>query len=324
MRRRELMLLLAGMMTAMRVLRAEQKAVPVVGWLCSGSPDAWAVYVAAFRQGLGDAGYVEGRNVLIEYRWAEDHNERLPILAADLVRRQVAVLAANTLAVPVAKAATSTIPIVFMTSADPVATGLVSSLNRPGGNLTGVTTLFMDLGPKRLELLHELVPTATAIALLVNPSLPNAEAQLRDLQEAAGTLGLQLRVLRASTERDVDTIFAALAQQRAYALLVANSPLYVSRRDQIIAQAARNALPAMYFFRDFVTADGLMSYGPSFTNVSRQIGTYAGQILKGAKPADLPVMQPTTFELVVNLKTANALGLTIPPSILARADEVIE
>ena len=324
MHRRRFFALLGAAITAARTLRAQQAAVPVVGWLCSGSPDAWAVYVAAFRQGLGDTGYVEGRNVLIEYRWAEDHNERLPILAADLVRRQVAVLTANTLAVPVAKAATSTIPIVFMTSADPVSTGLVSSLNRPGGNLTGVTTLFMDLGPKRLELLHELVPTATAIALLVNPSLPNAEAQLRDLQEAAGTLGLQLRVLRASTERDIDTIFATLAQQRADALLVANSPLFVSRRDQIIAQAARNALPAMYFFRDFVTADGLMSYGPSFTNVSRQIGTYAGQILKGAKPADLPVMQPTTFELVVNLKTANALGLTIPPSILARADEVIE
>ena len=324
MHRRRFFALLGAAITAARTLRAQQAAVPVVGWLCSGSPDAWAVYVAAFRQGLGDAGYVEGRNVLIEYRWAEDHNERLPILAADLVRRQVAVLTANTLAVPVAKAATSTIPIVFMTSADPVATGLVSSLNRPGGNLTGVTTLFMDLGPKRLELLHELVPTATAIALLVNPSLPNAEAQLRDLQEAAGTLGLQLRVLRASTERDIDTIFATLAQQRADALLVANSPLFVSRRDQIIAQAARNALPAMYFFRDFVTADGLMSYGPSFTNVSRQIGTYAGQILKGAKPADLPVMQPTTFELVVNLKTAKALGLTIPPPILGRADEVIE
>ena len=324
MHRRRFFALLGAAITAARTLRAQQAAVPVVGWLCSGSPDAWAVYVAAFRQGLGDAGYVEGRNVLIEYRWAEDHNERLPILAADLVRRQVAVLTANTLAVPVAKAATSTIPIVFMTSADPVATGLVSSLNRPGGNLTGVTTLFMDLGPKRLEFLHELVPTATAIALLVNPSLPNAEAQLRDLQEAAGTLGLQLQVLRASTERDIDTIFATLPQQRADALLVANSPLFVSRRDQIIAQAARNALPAMYFFRDFVTADGLMSYGPSFTNVSRQIGTYAGQILKGAKPADLPVMQPTTFELVVNLKTANALGLTIPPSILARADEVIE
>jgi putative ABC transport system substrate-binding protein len=207
------MLLLAGMMTAMRVLRAEQKAVPVVGWLCSGLPDAWAIYVAAFRQGLGDAGYVEGRNVLIEYRWAEDHYERLPILAADLVRRQVAVLAANTAAVPVAKAATSTIPIVFMTSADPVATGLVSSLNRPGGNLTGVTTLAMDLGPKRLELLHELVPTATAIALLRNPSIPNAEVQLRDLQEAARTLGLQLRVLRASTDRDIDTVFATLVQQ---------------------------------------------------------------------------------------------------------------
>jgi putative ABC transport system substrate-binding protein len=324
MRRRELITLLGGAAEWPVGVRAQQAAVPVVGWLCSGLPDAWAVYVAAFRQGLGDAGYVEGQNVLIEYRWAEDHYERLPILAADLVRRQVAVLAANTPAVPVAKAATSTIPIVFMTSADPVATGLVSNLNRPGGNLTGVTTLFMELGPKRLQLLHELVPTATAIVLLVNPSIPNAEAQLRDLQEAARTLGLQLRVLRASSERDIDTVFATLVQQRADALIVANDPFFISRRDQIVAQAARNALPGIYFFRDFITAGGLMSYGPSFTNVSRQIGIYTGKILKGAKPADLPVMQPTKFELVMNLKTASALGLTVPPSILARADEVIE
>ena len=245
-------------------------------------------------------------------------------MAADLVRRQVAVVTANTPAVPVAMAATTTIPIVFMTSADPVATGLVTSLNRPGGNLTGVTTLFMELGPKRLELLREVVPTATALALLVNPSIPNAEAQLRGLLEAARTLGLEPHVLRASTERDIDAAFETLVEQGANALVVANDPFFISRRDLIVAQAARNALPAIYFSREFITAGGLMSYGSSFTNASREVGIYTGQILKGAKPAELPVMQPTKFELVINLKTAKALGLTVSSGVLAIADEVIE
>jgi putative ABC transport system substrate-binding protein len=291
----------------------------------AATADAWAINVAAFRQGLSDAGYVEGRNVHIEYRWAEDYYERLPTLAADLVSRQVAVIAANTPAVPVAKAATTTIPIVFMTSTDPVAAGLVASLNRPGGNLTGVTTLFVQLGPKRLELLRELVPTASVIALLVNPANPTvAETHTKGLQAAARTLGLQLSVLRASTERDIDTGFENFVQQGVAALLIANDPFFVSRRDQIVAQAAHTALPAIYFDRDFVTAGGLISYGTSLTNASRQVGIYIGQILKGAHPADLPVQAPTKYELVINLKTARALGLAVPHSLLSRADELID
>jgi ABC-type uncharacterized transport system substrate-binding protein len=303
--------------------RAQQSAMPVIGYLCSASPDAWAIYVDAFRQGLSETGYIEGRDVRIEYRWAEGHYERLPTLAADLIHRQVAVVAANTTAAPVAKAATTTIPIVFMTSADPVAAGLVASLNRPGGNLTGVTTLYVEFGPKRLELIRELVPTATTIGLLINPTSPVAEAQSRDLQAAARALGLQLHVLRASNERDIDTAFATFVQQGANALLVANDPCLVSRRDQIVAQAAQRTAHDLFSTRVH-RAGGLMSYGSSLTNASRQVGIYTGQILKGAKPADLPVMQPTKFELVINLKTAKSLGLTVPPSLLARADEVIE
>jgi putative ABC transport system substrate-binding protein len=258
MRRREFITLVGGAAAWPIVASAQQPTMPVIGYLCSTTPDAWAINVAAFRQGLSETGYVEGRNVLIEYRWAEDHYERLPTLAADLVGRQVSAVAANTPAVPVAKAATTTIPIVFMTSADPVAAGLVASLNRPGGNLTGVTTLFVQLGPKRLELLRELVPTASVIALLVNPANPTvAETHTKGLQAAAHTLGLQLSVLRASTERDIDTAFANFVQQGVAALLIANDPFFVSRRDQIVAQAAHNALPAIYFDRDFVAAGAL-------------------------------------------------------------------
>jgi putative ABC transport system substrate-binding protein len=326
MRRREFITLLGIAVGAWPLKsHAQQPTVPVVGYLCSTTPDAWAINVAAFRQGLEETGYVEGRNVLIEYRWAEDHYERLPTLAADLVSRQVAVVAANTPAAPVAKAATTTIPVVFLTSVDPVAAGLVASLNRPGGNVTGVTTLFVESGPKRLELLRELAPTASVIALLVNPANPTvAETHTEGLQTAAHTLGLQLVILRASTARDIDTAFANFVQQGVAALLVANDPLFVSRRDQIVAQAARNSLPAVYFNRLFITAGGLMSYGSSITDASRQHGIYTGQILKGAKPADLPVMQPTKFELIINLKTSKALGLTVPLSLLGRADEIIE
>jgi putative ABC transport system substrate-binding protein len=273
MRRRAFISLLGGAAAWPLAARAQQP-MPVIGYLCSSSPDAWAIYVTAFRQGLSETGYIEGRDVRIEYRWAEGHYERLPTLAADLIHRQVAVVAANTTAAPVAKAATTTIPIVFMTSADPVATGLVASLSRPGGNLTGVTTLFVEFGPKRLELIRELVPTATTIGLLVNPTSPVAEAQSRDLQAAVRSLGLQLHVLRASNERDIDTAFATSVQQGANALLVANDPYWVSRRDQIVAQAARNALPTIYFLREYAAAGGLMSYGSSLTNASRQVGIY--------------------------------------------------
>jgi len=325
MQRRDFIVLLGGGEAAWPVtVRAQQKLLPVVGWLCSGSPDTWAIYVAAFLRGLSETGYVEGRNVFVEYRWADDHNERLPALAADLVRRQVAVVAANTPAAPVAKAATTEIPIVFMTSADPVAAGLVASLSRPGGNLTGVTTLYVELAPKRLELLRELVPAASKIALLVNPTSSTAEAQLRNFRTASQTLGLQLYVQHSSNEHDIDSAFTAFAQYGADALVVANDPFFLSRRDLIVARARRHAIPAFYNSRDFVSAGGLMSYGSSFTDAARQLGIYTGRILKGEKPADLPVVQPTKFELVINLKTAKTLGLTVPPSLLTRADEVIE
>jgi putative ABC transport system substrate-binding protein len=325
MNRRELMLLLGGAMTAARALHAQQKAMPVIGYLSSGSPGTGATYLAAFRQGLNEAGYVEGQNVAIEYRWAEGRYDKLPALAADLVSRKVDVIMASggDVSALAAKSATSTISIVFISS-DAVERGLVASLARPGGNLTGVSIFLVELVSKRLELLSELVPEARVIALLVNPSTSSAERQTRAVQEAARAKGVELQILNAATESEIDAAFATLVQLHAGALVVGADPFYNSRREQLVALAARHAVPAIYQWREFAEAGGLISYGSSLMAATRQLGVYTGKILKGAKPADLPVQQPTTFELVINLKTAKALGLTIPPSILARADEVIE
>jgi putative ABC transport system substrate-binding protein len=282
--------------------------------------------VGAFHLGLNEAGYVEHRNVGIEYRWAEGQYDRLPALAADLVRRQVTVIVTSggTPSALAAKSATTTIPIVFSTASDPVAAGYVASLNRPGGNLTGITTLNVEVGPKRLELLRELVPTAATIALLINPTNPAAETELRDLQTPIRTLGLQLHVLRASSERTIDDAFAALVQLRAGGLLIGPDPFFNTRSEQLAVSALRNAVPAVYQYREFVLAGGLMSYGGNLTDQYRQIAAYVGRILKGEKPADMPVQQGTKIELFLNLKTAKALGLTVPISLLGRADEVIE
>jgi putative tryptophan/tyrosine transport system substrate-binding protein len=320
------MLLVAGAMTAAPALRAQQKAMPVIGFLSGGSPGPNAPLVAAFRQGLTETGFVEGQTVAIEYRWAEGRYDRLPALAADLVGRKVDVIA--TLSGPSARAvksATSTIPIVFSSGADPVATGLVVSLGHPGGNLTGVSFISVELMPKRLELLSELVPQARVIALLVNPdNAIVAEHIIGNMQEAARAKGVQLAILMAGTEGEIDAAFATLVQQHAGALIVGGDTFFASRLDQFVALAARYAVPAIYEQRESVAAGGLISYGPSRTGTWHLVGTYVGKILNGAKPADFPVQQPTKFELVVNLKTAKALGLTVPPSILARATEVIE
>jgi putative tryptophan/tyrosine transport system substrate-binding protein len=282
--------------------------------------------VSAFRQGLSEAGYVEGQNLAIEYSWAEGRYDRLPALAAELVDRKIdmIVTTGGTVSARAAKSATSTIPIVSVFGGDPVADGLVASFARPGGNLTGLSILVRELMPKRLELLAEMVPQAGAIALLVNPSNPNAERIIREVQEAARAKGVQLHVLKAGTEGEIDAAFASLVELHAGALVVAADPFFNSRREQLVALAARHAVPAIYEWREFVTAGGLISYGTSLSAVYRQVGIYTGRILKGAKPADLPVQQPTTFELVVNLNTAKELGITVPPSILARVDEVIE
>jgi len=328
MRRREFITLLGGTAVAWPLAaRAQQPAVPVIGFLGSASPERWASRMRAFHQGLSETGYVEGRNVAIEYRWAEGQNERLPTLAADLVGRQVTVMVAlgSTPAALAAKAATTTIPIVFEVASDPVAIGLVSSLARPGGNITGVTSLNAEVQPKRLELLHELVPTATVVGLLVNPTNPNlAEFTTKNLHEAARSLGLELHILHASADRDFDAVFATLLQLRAGALVIGADPLFTSRLEQLAALTVRHAVPAVYQFREFTAAGGLMSYGGSLTDTFRAAGVYTGRVLRGDKPADLPVQQTTKVELFLNLRTARVLGLEVPRTLVARADEVIE
>jgi ABC-type uncharacterized transport system substrate-binding protein len=328
MRRREFITLLGGAAVAWPLAaHAQQPAMPVIGYFGIASPDLFASRLRAFRQGLSETGYVEGRNLAIEYRWAEGHYDRIPALIADLVRRQVAVIAApgSTPAALAAKAATTIIPVVFVTATDPVAAGLVASLNRPDGNLTGVAALTLELGPKQLELLREVVPTATVMALLVNPaSRVLAETQSRDLQATARTLGLQLHVLHARTDSDFETVFATLGQLRAGGLVIGGEALFTGGSEQLAGLALRHAVPAIYQFREFAVAGGLMSYGANLNDAHRLAGVYTGRILAGQRPADLPVEQSTKFELVINLKTAKALGLTVPPSLLARADEVIE
>jgi putative ABC transport system substrate-binding protein len=327
-RRREFIALLGGGAAATwpLVARAQQPAIPVIGFLSTRSPEDIPYLVAAFRGGLAENGYVEGENVTIEFRWALGQYDRLPALVAELASRPVVVFVTGggEPAALAAKAATSTIPIVFIIGGDPVKIGLAASYNRPGGNATGISILTSTLDPKRLGLLHDLVPQVATVGALFNPNFPGFEGQLKDLQEAARAIGLQIFVLRASDDREVEAVFETVAQQRILALVVGADPFFDTRRDKLVALAARHAVPAMYHFREFAAAGGLMSYGIDISEVWRQVGVYAGRILKGAKPADLPVMQPTKFEFVINRKTAKALGLAIPAGLLSFADEVIE
>jgi putative tryptophan/tyrosine transport system substrate-binding protein len=323
MKRREFITALGGA-AAWPVVAQAQQAMPVVGFINSGSADPSRHQVVAFHRGLNETAHVEGKNTLVEYRWADGHDDRLPALIADLINRQVAVIVANTPSAVVARRATATIPIVFTSGTDPVSIGLVTSLNRPGGNVTGVSFFSNKLEAKRLGLLHELVPSAALVAYLVDPNFPDAASQVKDVQEAARALGLQLHVERAGTEGDIETAFSVLTQKGVSALLIGAGPFFNRQRTEIVALAARHALPAIYEWREFAEAGGLATYGTSLTDAYRQAGVYAGRILKGAKPADLPVLQPTKFALVINLKTAKALGLTLSAGLLAIADEVIE
>ncbi len=315
-----------GLFAAPLASRAQKSAIPMIGFLGSASPAQSAPFVAAFRKGLNETGYAEGKNVAIEFRWAEGQYDRLPALAAEQVRRQVAVLVATggPGAALAAKAATSTIPIVFTTGSDPVQFGLVASLGHPGGNATGVTIFTVDLVAKRMELLRELVPKATVIAFISNPNTPYAESEVGKAQEAARSFGQQLHVVRAGTAQEIDAAFATLMQLRAGALLIGTDPFFSSRREQFVALAARHAVPAIFDLREFATAGGLLSYGASITEAYRQAGIYTAKILSGAKPSDLPVLQPTKFELVINVKTAKALGIAIPQTLRQREVEFIE
>jgi len=325
MKRREFSMLLGGAVTWPLAAHAQQ-AMPVIGYLSGGTPGTHAPFAAAFREGLGNNGYIEGRNVAIEYRWAAGRYDQLPALAADLVSRKVDVIAASggDLAAHAAKNATSTIPVVFTAADDPVGSGLVASLARPGGNLTGASFLSVELHPKRLELLVELVPQAGVIALLFNPNSPHIGRVTKDMQGAAHNKGVQLHVLRAGTEGEIDAAFDSLVQLQAGALVVGSDPFFTIRQEQLVALAARHAIPAIYNGRHFTAVGGLVSYGPRLTSVYRLVGDYAGKILKGTKPEDLPIQQSTTIELVINARTARTLQLTVPPALLARVDEVIE
>jgi putative ABC transport system substrate-binding protein len=326
MKRREFITLLGGAAAWPLAARAQQPAVPVIGILASVSPAPYASYIAAVKEGLRQTGYVEGRNVAIEYRWAEGQYDRLPQQAIELVDRGIAVivLVGGGPTTAAAKAATATIPIVFVTGEDPVKSGAVASLNRPGGNATGVSLLTVAMEAKRLQLLHELMPNAAVVAIIVNPNNPQADEQLQELQAAARTLGVQVEAFKAGSPSEIDAAFAKLVERRASALHIAADAFFNTRREQFVVLSARHALPAIFHFREFAAAGGLMSYGPSLTDAYRQEGIYAGRILKGEKPAEMPVQQAVKIELVINMQTARALGLTVPLPLLGRADEVIE